>query len=131
MAITIRAVVLLVLLNSARASTTIAAKRDIFHRAARIAHPRIAHHPAAAAASLGVGAGHHRIRNVNPADFGGDPTGVRDSWAALNRSIAVCLNQSALSPNGHFPGARQRLRYVHCRRSTISRFSFALPAHRC
>ena len=41
---------------------------------------------------------------VSPVDFGADPTGVRDSWAALNRSISHCLNQSALSPNGFFPG---------------------------
>ena len=41
---------------------------------------------------------------VTPAQFGGDPTGRVDSWAALDRAIGHCLNQSALSPNGYFPG---------------------------
>ena len=41
---------------------------------------------------------------VTPASFGADPTGVRDSWPALNAAIGHCLNQSRLSPNGFFPG---------------------------
>ena len=41
---------------------------------------------------------------VSPIDFGGDPTGRKDSWDALNRSLTRCLDQSQLSPNGHFPG---------------------------
>ena len=41
---------------------------------------------------------------VVPTDYGADPTGRTDSWAALNASLAVCLNQSRLSPNGNFPG---------------------------
>jgi hypothetical protein len=39
---------------------------------------------------------------VSPVDFGADPTGRTDSWAALHASIGVCLNQSKLSPNGKF-----------------------------
>ena len=39
---------------------------------------------------------------VNPVDFGADPTGRKDSWAALHTSIGRCLNQSKLSPNGKF-----------------------------
>ena len=41
---------------------------------------------------------------VSPSKFGADPTGRKDSWAALNASIGVCLAQSKLSPNGNFPG---------------------------
>jgi len=41
---------------------------------------------------------------VTPSTFGGDPTGQKDSWAALNACLEHCLNQSALSPNGFFPG---------------------------
>jgi hypothetical protein len=41
---------------------------------------------------------------VTPLSFGADPTGVRDSWAPINAAIGECLNQSALSPNGFFPG---------------------------
>jgi hypothetical protein len=41
---------------------------------------------------------------VSPADLGGDPTGRKDSWAALNAALKVCLNQSKISPNGNFPG---------------------------
>ena len=41
---------------------------------------------------------------VTPAQFGGDPTGQKDSWAAINTAIQHCLNQSSLSPNGYFPG---------------------------
>ena len=41
---------------------------------------------------------------VTPTSFGGDPTGVKDSWEALNACFEHCLNQSALSPNGYFPG---------------------------
>lgn len=41
---------------------------------------------------------------VTPSVFGGDPTGRKDSWAALNACLSHCLNQSALSPNGFFPG---------------------------
>ena len=37
----------------------------------------------------------------SPVDFGGDPTGVRDSPPPMHRG---CLNQSSLSPNGNFPG---------------------------
>ena len=42
--------------------------------------------------------------SVSPQSFGADPTGRKDSWAALNAAIGVCLNQSAISPNGNFPG---------------------------
>jgi hypothetical protein len=41
---------------------------------------------------------------VTPSSMGADPTGQRDSWAPLNAAIELCLNQSALSPNGFFPG---------------------------
>ena len=41
---------------------------------------------------------------VSPIALGADPTGVKDSWAALDAAIGKCLNQSALSPNGFFPG---------------------------
>jgi hypothetical protein len=41
---------------------------------------------------------------VSPVQFGADPTGVKDSWAALNQCLNHCLNQSKLSPNGFFPG---------------------------
>lgn len=41
---------------------------------------------------------------MTPASMGGDPTGRHDSWAALNAAIHVCMNQSAISPNGFFPG---------------------------
>ena len=41
---------------------------------------------------------------VTPAQFGGDPTGRADSWAALDAALTHCLNQSVLSPNGFFPG---------------------------
>ena len=41
---------------------------------------------------------------VTPATLGGDPTGQKDSWEALDAAIQLCLNQSALSPNGFFPG---------------------------
>lgn len=41
---------------------------------------------------------------VTPSSFGGDPTGRKDSWPALNAALNHCLNQSALSPNGYFPG---------------------------
>ena len=44
---------------------------------------------------------------VTPSAFGGDPTGRRDSYAALNAALAHCLNQSALSPNGFFPGKQR------------------------
>ncbi len=50
------------------------------------------------------GATHSNPLRVTPTAFGGDPTGRQDSWAALNACIQVCLNQSALSPNGYFPG---------------------------
>mmetsp|Transcript_4859 Transcript_4859/g.14618 ORF Transcript_4859/g.14618 Transcript_4859/m.14618 type:complete len:606 (-) Transcript_4859:236-2053(-) len=40
----------------------------------------------------------------SPLNFGADPTGMKDSTAALQKAIAVCLNQSQLSPNGNFPG---------------------------
>jgi hypothetical protein len=43
-------------------------------------------------------------RSISPVDFGADPTGRKDSWAALNATLTACLNQSNLSPNGHFPG---------------------------
>eukprot|EP00055_Hartaetosiga_balthica_P005640 m.16812 g.16812 ORF g.16812 m.16812 type:complete len:510 (-) comp4675_c0_seq1:131-1660(-) len=42
--------------------------------------------------------------HVRPTEFGGDPTGVKDSTNALNMAIQVCINQSTLSPNGYFPG---------------------------
>ena len=42
--------------------------------------------------------------SVVPTDFGADPTGRKDSWAALNAAMGACLNQSKLSPNGNFPG---------------------------
>ena len=41
---------------------------------------------------------------ITPASMGADPTGRKDSWPALNAAIHVCLNQSAISPNGFFPG---------------------------
>jgi hypothetical protein len=41
---------------------------------------------------------------VSPLSFGGDPTGRKDSWEALNACLLACQNQSALSPNGFFPG---------------------------
>lgn len=41
---------------------------------------------------------------VSPLTFGGDPTGRKDSWTAVNAALNVCLNQSSLSPNGFFPG---------------------------
>ena len=41
---------------------------------------------------------------VTPSSFGANPTGRKDSWAALNAALGVCLNQSKLSPNGNFPG---------------------------
>ena len=41
---------------------------------------------------------------VDPTKLGGDPTGIKDSWEALDAAITVCLNQSSLSPNGYFPG---------------------------
>ena len=41
---------------------------------------------------------------ISPIGLGADPTGVKDSWAALDAAIGKCLNQSALSPNGFFPG---------------------------
>lgn len=43
--------------------------------------------------------------HVTPASMGGDPTGRRDSSDALELALATCLNQSALSPNGLFPGS--------------------------
>ena len=41
---------------------------------------------------------------VSPTEFGADPTGRKDSWAAINSALQVCLNQSKISPNGNFPG---------------------------
>ena len=41
---------------------------------------------------------------LSPEQFGGDPTGQRDSWAALTEALHHCLNQSTVSPNGFFPG---------------------------
>jgi hypothetical protein len=41
---------------------------------------------------------------VTPRSMGADPTGQKDSWAPLNAAIELCLNQSALSPNGFLPG---------------------------
>ena len=41
---------------------------------------------------------------VTPAPFGADPTGREDSWPALDAALRHCLNQSAISPNGYFPG---------------------------
>eukprot|EP01063_Lacrimia_lanifica_P041119 TRINITY_DN94_c0_g2_i1.p1 TRINITY_DN94_c0_g2~~TRINITY_DN94_c0_g2_i1.p1 ORF type:complete len:512 (+),score=199.57 TRINITY_DN94_c0_g2_i1:50-1537(+) len=46
------------------------------------------------------GAGLH----VSPLDYGADPTGRKDSWAAFNASLQVCLDQAVRSPNGNFPG---------------------------
>lgn len=43
--------------------------------------------------------------SVTPANFGGDPTGVKDSTEAIRTAIQHCLNQSTLSPNGLFPGS--------------------------
>jgi len=43
---------------------------------------------------------------VSPVEHGGDPTGVEDSTDALLKSVEVCTNRSALSPNGDFPGSR-------------------------
>ena len=41
---------------------------------------------------------------ITPAQFGGDPTGVHDSSAAMDAALNHCLNQSKRSPNGFFPG---------------------------
>ena len=41
---------------------------------------------------------------ITPVDYGADPTGRKDSWAALNATLTACLNQSKISPNGNFPG---------------------------
>ena len=66
------------------------------HATANPYHP--AHHAVTRRSSISNGP------RSSPVDFGGDPTGVRDSTAALRQCIAVCLNQSSLSPNGNFPG---------------------------
>lgn len=41
---------------------------------------------------------------ISPTTFGGDPSGLKDSTAALQKCVAHCVNQSSLSPNGVFPG---------------------------
>ena len=42
---------------------------------------------------------------VSPLDYGGDPTGVRDSSDALASCISACVNYSiTLDALGHFPG---------------------------
>ena len=41
---------------------------------------------------------------VTPAALGADPTGREDSWPALDAALRHCLTQSAISPNGYFPG---------------------------
>ena len=42
---------------------------------------------------------------VSPLDFGGDPTGKRDSSPALTAAIQFCVNYSVtIDPLGHFPG---------------------------
>lgn len=42
---------------------------------------------------------------VSPLDYGGDPTGARDSAAALQACVQACVNFSVtLDPLGHFPG---------------------------
>jgi hypothetical protein len=51
---------------------------------------------------------------VTPSSFGGDPTGQKDSWAALNAALQHCLNQSALSPNGFFPGQATTPSFGQC-----------------
>eukprot|EP00051_Salpingoeca_urceolata_P012150 m.150747 g.150747 ORF g.150747 m.150747 type:complete len:494 (-) comp17391_c0_seq1:77-1558(-) len=70
------------------------APSDLAARVARKAPQAILHLPTAPRPGL-------RLR---PADFGGDPTGRKDSWASINSCVQGCLNQSSLSPNGHFPG---------------------------
>lgn len=52
----------------------------------------------AEATSAGAGAARGQGLRVDPAQLGGDPTGVKDSTFALKAAIAVCLNQSARSP---------------------------------
>jgi len=47
---------------------------------------------------------HPTSLRVTPAQFGGDPTGVKDSFHAISTALDHCLNQSKLSPNGNFPG---------------------------
>ena len=73
------------------------APRDLI---GRIAHSNPATLDAAAPARRPFSAG----LSVVPTDFGADPTGRKDSWAALTAAMGACLNQSKLSPNGNFPG---------------------------
>lgn len=105
MTMNLRIFLALFALGTVRAST-MAPRRAALHAIVppELLH-RIAHGPAAPALDIGH---HHapqpRAFRVDPAAHGGDPTGVKDSWAALTASVAICLNQSAVSPNGHFPG---------------------------
>lgn len=63
---------------------------------------------------------------VTPTDFGGDPTGRKDSWDALNSALNHCLNQSALSPNGYFPGEDSTPSFGQCRGAGVSARAFTL-----
>lgn len=40
---------------------------------------------------------------VSPIQFGGDPTGHKDSTAALRKAMAECVNASSLNPSRTFP----------------------------
>lgn len=42
------------------------------------------------------------LRSVSPVQFGGDPTGVKDSTAAVLAALGVCLNASKRSAGGTF-----------------------------
>ena len=90
------------------------APRELLHRISvsphAVANP---HHPLhLQPAANGVSADHLHASwstspRATPLDFGGDPSGFRDSTTALQKCIAVCLNQSRMSPNGNFPGDNQ------------------------
>ena len=72
-----------------------AAKRAALHRTAPDDFlNRVAHGPAAAALSSPTV--HHagrRLLSVNPADHGGDPTGVKDSQSRFRRTLWRCIAQ--------------------------------------
>jgi hypothetical protein len=42
------------------------------------------------------------LLRVSPMQFGGDPTGLRDSTDALQKALQICINASKLT-KGHFP----------------------------
>jgi len=75
------------------------APRDLLRRIAAAPHAAALHPSPQIPPRLGG-------QNPSPVDFGADPTGRKDSTAALKKCIDVCLNQSSLSPNGVFPGSR-------------------------